>query len=361
LKKPFTLFFILIVIGSCVDRISIEIPNESSVLVVDGLITDEPGPYTVQLTRASNLDTDLTFRKFISAKSVTIFDNLGNSELLTEIELGIYKTKPAGIRGVVGREYHIRIEGRDGKIFESIPEKIKPVGKIDSVYYEFAVRQSSNESSEAGFNVFVDSKGLAESDNLLRWAFAATFQVKTFPEFRQILVREDRIPAPLPCSSYRALNGSIIPIPGKPCECCTCWVTQYEDKPHVSDNQLVSNGNFRRIHLGFIPINPFYFHFQVMVQVRQMSLSRTAFDFWRNIQSQKEGAGSLFQPPSGKARTNIFEINGAEQAQGIFYAAGVNKEIDFLKFPFYPAPSADSTTCLIYKNSTNKRPEEWKD
>jgi Domain of unknown function (DUF4249) len=361
MKKSIALFATLIIIGSCVDRISIQIPNETSVLVVDGLITDEPGPYTVQLTRAANLDSDLTFRKFVTAKSVTILDDLGNSELLKEVELGIYKTNVNGIRGVVGRAYHVRIETRDGKIFESVPEKIKPVGKIDSVYYEFGVRQPFNEQAVGGFNVFVDSKGLPESDNLLRWAFAATFQVETFPELHRVLIKEERVPDPLPCSSYRAFNGTILQIPGKPCDCCTCWVTEYEDKPHASDNQFVTNGNFRRIQLGFIPIDPFHFHFQVMVQVRQMSLSRTAFNFWRNIQSQKEGAGSLFQPPSGKARTNIFEITGAEQAQGIFYAAGVDKKIDFKKFRFEFPPTADSTTCLRYKNSTNLKPPDWVD
>lgn len=38
-----------------------------------------------------------------------------------------------------------------------------------------------------------------------------------------------------------------------------------------------------------------------------MSLSRQAFDYWRIIQAQKEGATSLFQPPTGKTVTTIFE------------------------------------------------------
>ena len=329
---------------------------------MDGLITDEPGPYTVELTRASSINTDLTFRKFVSAKSVMIKDNLGNSEILTEVEPGVYKTKRDGIRGIAGREYHIRIELRDGKIFESVPEKIKSVGKIDSVYYEITAFQPIDGYEEYGYNVFVDAKALAESDNLLRWTFAATFQIKTFPEFHQKHIKEDRFPDPLPCSSYGLLGTfTIVPIPDKPCDCCTCWITQHEDKPHVSDNEFISNGSFRRIKLGYIPINPLYFQFQVMVQVRAMSLSRTAFDFWKNIQSQKEGAGSLFQPPSGKTRTNIFEVNGTEQAQGIFYAAGVNKKIDFVKFQFAFPPAPAYTSCLTYKNSTNIKPEDWKD
>jgi len=359
MKRLLILFITFFSFGSCVDRISIDIPQGAAVLVVDGLITNEPGPYTVQLTRASPLDADLNFRKFVSAKSVTIFDNLGNSEVLKEVELGIYKTNPNGIRGVVGGEYHIRVEGRDGKIFESIPERIKPVGQIDKVYYELVSTQPLDGPTESGYNIYMDSQGLPDSDNLLRWKFSATYLVKTFPELHVVPIGEGFRADPLPCSSFALNGGAVLQVPGKSCDCCTCWVTQYEDKPQISDNQFVSGGNFKRIKLGYVPINNLYFHDKVMIDVRQLSLSRTAFDFWKNIQSQKEGTGSLFQPPSGIVRTNIFEKNGAEQAQGLFYAAGSAKKIIFIKILGTPPPPQVNNSCLLYKNSTTQQPTDW--
>ncbi len=359
MKKSIILIVALILFDSCVDRISIEVPAGGDVLVVDGLITDEPGPYTVEITRAAKLDTDLNFRKFVTAKSVAIFDNLGNSEVLKEVEQGIYQTKPNGIRGVVGREYHVRVEGRDGKIFESVPEMIKPVGKIDSVYYEAVSFQPADAPTTYGFDIYMDSKGLPDSDNQLRWRFSATYLVKTFPELHVVPIGEGFAPDPLPCSSFRLSNGAVLPVPGKPCDCCTCWVTQFEEKPHVSDNQFVSNGNFRRVKLGYMPISNLYFYEKVMIEVKQLSLSRTAFDFWKNIQAQKEGTGSLFQPPSGTVRTNIFEKNGAEQAQGLFYAAGSNKKIVFIVIPGTPAPAQVNNTCLSYKYATTQQPIDW--
>jgi Domain of unknown function (DUF4249) len=359
MSKSIILFIILILFDSCIERINFEIPDGGSMLVVDGVITDERGPYTVQLTRASNLDTDLKFRKFISAKRVAIYDDLGNFEVLEEADLGIYKTKSDGIRGVTGREYHVRIDMLDGKVFESVPEKIKPVGRIDSVYYERVSFQPIDAPTEYGFNIFMDSKGLSDSDNLLRWKFSAIYLVETFPELHTEKIGQADVPDPLPCSSYKVVNGSILQIYGKECECCTCWVTQPEDQPYVSDNQIISDSNFRRINLGYIPINSLYFQNKVMVDVRQMSLSQTAFDFWKSIQAQKEGTGSLFQPPSGKIKSNIFEINGTEEAQGIFYAAGVDKKIVFIKIPGTPPPAPVKNTCLSYKNSTNQKPADW--
>jgi len=359
MRKSIILFVMLILFDSCVDRISIEVPAGGDVLVVDGLITDEPGPYTVEITRAAQLDTDLNFRKFVTAKSVAIFDNLGNSEILKEVEQGIYQTKPNGIRGVVGREYHVRVETRDGRVFESIPEEIKPVGKIDTVYYEQVSFQPIDAPTTYGFDIYMDSKGLPDSDNQLRWKFSATYLVKTFPELHTVLIGENMVPDPLPCSSFRLNNGSVVPVPGKPCDCCTCWVTQFEDKPHVSDNQFVSNGNFKRIKLGYVPFTNLYFYDKVMIEVKQLSLSRTAFDFWKNIQAQKEGTGSLFQPPSGTVRTNIFEKNGAEQAQGLFYAAGASKKVIFITIPGTPAPAQVNNSCLLYQYSTTQQPTDW--
>ena len=359
MKRSIVVFIFLVLLGSCIDRINIEIPEGGSLLVVDGLITDEPGPYTVQVTRASKLDADLNFRKFVSAKNVTILDNLGNSEVLTEIEPGIYKTKPNGIRGVIGREYHVRVEGRDGKVFESVPEEIKAVGKIERVYYEKVAFQPLDGPTEYGFDIYMDAKGLPGSDNLMRWKFSATYLVKTFPELHIIPVGESFVPDPLPCSSYALVNGAPLPVPGKSCDCCTCWVTQYENKPKVSDNQIVSNNTFQRIKLGYVPISNLYFYDKVMLEVNQLSLSQTAFDFWKGIQSQKEGTGSLFQPPSGVVRTNIFQKNGDEPAQGIFYAAGSNKNITFIKIDGTPAPTPINNTCLSYRYSTTQKPIDW--
>jgi hypothetical protein len=105
MRKMRMLMVALILLSSCIDRLNIKVPDSNaSQLVVDGLITDELGPYLINLSLSTKVDGFLQFRKLVTAKRVTIFDNVGNSEDLTLIETGIYQTKPNGIRGVVGRE-----------------------------------------------------------------------------------------------------------------------------------------------------------------------------------------------------------------------------------------------------------------
>jgi Domain of unknown function (DUF4249) len=362
MRRVISSLTIAMLLCSCVDRIDITIPTTELPVVIDGLITDEPGPYTVQITRASTLDGFLKFRKFVSAKSVTLFDNVGNSEQMTEIESGVYQTKANGIRGVVGREYSLKIEMRDGKVYESIPDKMNPAGGVDKVYYEFETFQPIGNPTQYGFRIYADAQSAAGGNNLFRWKFRGTFEIDTYPLLHTVgLEGNPCVPDPRPCG-----NSS----PNGDCTCCRCWVDVSENVPRVSDNQFVSNGIFKKIEIGYIPLEYFPFQIKYRVEAQQMSLSRVAFDYWRTIQSQKEGTSSLFQPPTGKLRSNFFERNGNSEIQGIFYAASVKKKQIYISNSDLPIEiEVDTWNCLegliaedcrlAYPFSSTDKPADW--
>lgn len=359
----------LVLISSCIDRIEIKVPDSySSQLVVDGLITDEPGPYTVRLTKATRIEKFLEFsREDVTQANVTIIDNVGNSELLKEVTSGVYETRPDGIRGVVGREYSVRIETKEGKIYESIPDKMNPVGEIDNLYYEYETFQPLSAPEEYGFRFYIDTEAIPNIDNFVRWKFTGIFRVDAEPKLHTVFMCS---PDPRPCSGLVFVDGGLKRV-GE-CTCCTCWVTRYETKPHVSDNQFVRDGDIKRIEVGYVPIEFFPFQQRYRVEVKQMSLSREAYDYWRIIQPQKEGAASLFQPPTGKTRTNVFAKYGNEEVQGLFYASSVKKRQIYLTNADVPVnlrvPRWDceddgtiAESCLLaFKNSSNKPPADWK-
>ncbi len=178
--KTLALFISLVVIGSYVDRISIPTPSEySRNLIIDGLITNEPGPYTVKISQAMKIDAALPLGLPASVKKITLFDNAGNSEVLEEKDKGIYQTSPTGMQGVVGREYYIQVEANDGYVFESLPDKMNPVGQVDSIYYEFETRQPEDRPTEYGYRIFIDAHTTSGNDNFLRWKFTGTYVVET--------------------------------------------------------------------------------------------------------------------------------------------------------------------------------------
>ena len=377
MKKSGIFFLLIVLLVSCIDRIQITVPDSYiSQLVVDGLITDELGPYTVRLTKTTRIEKFLEFnQEYVVGASVTIYDDIGNKEVLEEKEDGVYQSRANGMQGVIGREYSIVIKTKDGKVYESVPDKMSSVGELDSLYYEFESYLPLNDQTRYGFRFYIDANGLPDIDNLVRWKFTGVFEIDAYPELHTTpCTAGPCCPDPRPCSGFKVsqLDGETLLRVGE-CTCCTCWVTKEEDKPHVSDNQFVSNGDVKKLEVGFVPLE--YFPFQkgkYRGEIMQMSLSKQAFDYWRLIQAQKEGAASLFQPPTGKIRSNIFEKNGDGQVLGIFYASAVKRKQMYLtqkdikvKFSSVPLWACEkgiiAESCILaFPNSSNQRPADWK-
>ncbi|MEK6780241.1 MAG: DUF4249 domain-containing protein [Bacteroidota bacterium] len=388
--KRFFIFFVgWALTDACVDRINFDIPGQfSNDLVVDGLITDEPGPYTVKLSRSIKVDDTRPLGIPVNAKSISIHDNAGNSETLNKISTGFYQTKPDGIQGVIGREYFIRIEMDDGNIFESLPDKMNPVGAIDSIYYDFESYQPETAPTAYRYRIYIDAHNTPEGSNYFRWKFNGTYEVETLPQYTHCPDSPCSY-CPTECSGYAWVDGELkkgyaynpktkkVEYFGLECTCCRCWVTAPEAKPKVSDLQISASGKFVKVEMGTIPVNFYTFFEKYRVEILQMSLSRVSFDYWKAIESQKDASGSLFQPITGKIPTNIFEKNNAQGVQGIFYASATTKKqiyldknthrveiyvpLDGCTVPWRAgAIGKDCRIAFPGSTSTTQKPEDWK-
>jgi hypothetical protein len=163
--------------------------------------------------------------------------------------------------------------------------------------------------------------------------------------------------------------------------------------PKVSDEQISANNIFRGVNVGSIPVEFWPFWDKTQVKVEQLSLSKNAFDFWKTIEDQQEGATSLFQPAAGKIISNVIHKNGTEKTQGFFYATAIvqksifisTKEIPlgssvvppapglpprYIPKPadppeyvaeYYTEPFIVRESCLLaFRHSTTEKPADWK-
>ncbi|MDQ3110570.1 MAG: DUF4249 domain-containing protein [Bacteroidota bacterium] len=106
---------ISILISSCTKVIDIDLNSKDPQLVIEGNISDQPGPYTVSLTQTVNFSAGNSF-PVVSGASVTISDNASNSEVLVETSPGIYQTTI--LQGVPGRTYYLNVVA-NGKTYTS--------------------------------------------------------------------------------------------------------------------------------------------------------------------------------------------------------------------------------------------------
>lgn len=351
IRNSILLFCALLLVGACIDRLHFDAESiDGGAIVVQGSITTKPGPYTVKLSQASNADDNLFFKSPISAREVILSDDVGNVEKLTSEEAGTYHTSLNGIQGVVGRKYSLRIELVDGSVFESIPDEMKPVGHIDSLYYQFESRQPINMPTEYGFHVYIDAQN--ESD-FVRWRFTGTFKADAFPQYHSINNQCKTLPDPPPCSGFTQV-GQYEFIKTGECTCCTCWVSDGDEKPRLNDETITTNGTFKKIEMAYIPFDALRFQYKkYMLKVEQMSLSREAYEFWKLIRDQKDAESNIFQPAIGKIRTNFVSTNSDKKLIGIFYASAIEEKILFITGanPRVPYPEFDipiNQSCFFY-------------
>jgi hypothetical protein len=361
---------VFIILSACVEQIDFDVPSAEFQTVVEGMISDGPGPYTVKISKGISLDADSVYRLPMSDAKVKLYDDEGNVEDFKEANPGEYKTSRF-IQGRIGHAYHIVIETEDGKIFESEPDHLKPVGEIENIRYEFEARTIVKPYGEVEanvFNIFVDANGGVGDDNFVRWVFTGTYKVVTTPELHETW-NPPYTPYknPPPCSGYRLIGGPIgsggLLEQFGDCTCCTCWANHFESIPQLSDVQLVSNNQFKNIKVGEVPVNSVTFYDKYMIEVEQMSLTRKAFDFFRLVRVQKEAAASLFQPPSGEIKGNINSVNSNQSVVGFFWSSSVKKKTIFIHrsdvpYPITPLPIVKEP-CTVYRNSSTIKPANW--
>ena len=130
-------FFLLLlsVIGfACQKVIDVDLNSAAPQIVIEGNISDSPGPYYVTLSKTINFDQPNTFPP-VTGAHVVISDIVGNSELLTEASPGTYRTSV--IQGTPGRTYTLDVTS-EGKEYIATSTMPAPVN-IDSLTLDYIV------------------------------------------------------------------------------------------------------------------------------------------------------------------------------------------------------------------------------
>lgn len=183
-RKHIVVWPVVLIIFACVDRLPYNLKNNPAfIVVVDGSISDQPGPYTIRLTRAFDIEAKLSPRVELSARRVVLSDNAGNLEEVNEVEQGIYQTSPTGIRGKVGNAYKLRIELFDGRVYESLPDTLYAPGKVEKIMHEFREKIVDGKRTYS-FEIKANSTSGETANYRQLLKFVGTFQSKTNPELK---------------------------------------------------------------------------------------------------------------------------------------------------------------------------------
>jgi len=357
---------LVLLVSGCIDPFSVNTMSEEPVLVVDGLITDQPGPYTVRLSWTSGTSETDAPALVVTGADVRISDGNGLSVRLTESVPGTYVTDSAAIRGQIGHTYTLSISA-DGQEYQSTEEPLVSAGRVDTVYSEYEeniIHQTDPTQPQDALTFFVD--GFADPEypeGLTRWRWTGIYEVLTHPELHTTIEAEVRVPAPLPCSGYIRDGFGIKQI--DECTCCTCWISEYSHTAVVSSNLFVMDNTFNRVAVSRIPVDRWRFYQKYYIEVEQLSVSEDVYEFWSRVSTQQQGVRNLFQPNAVKVQGNIrCTSDPHREVYGIFGASAIVRNSAFVSRNDLPKRVGQSDTIMFdcryaFENAVNVRPPFW--
>ncbi len=322
-------------ITSCIEHYWPEIDKYDNLVVVDGGINDQPGPYTIKLSLSSPIDTAI-FKPYTNCE-VVFLDDEGAIETLIEMEPGIYRTNENGIQGIAGKKYKLRIHTPDEDIYESDYEQLLSSEKIDEVYGIIENRQVEGYIHDLeGYQFYVDTE-LAKSDtNYYLWRLEATYHYQSDFTIRWIFDGE--------------LNWSY-----NPDTLFNCWSTYFVDDFFTMSTAELQIPKIEAFPLHYVNTQTRQLSVKYSLLVRQYTMNKEAFEFWDALRKQNESQGSLYSSQPYQVRGNVYNINNeSEPVLGYFMVAGLDEKRIFVDRPqvpvkfYYPVCDLDQADFEAY-------------
>jgi hypothetical protein len=305
----FALFF------SCVRKINPPIRQADSKLVVEGMITTDPAPYSIKLSYSGSFtnlyNLSQTFTKYyITDAKVTIEDDLGDSTPCEWIGLGTYQSTDSNFVGIIGRTYILKIYLTNGKVYVSKPETITAVPPIDSL----TIFHDTTHITDVRPDQFIISAHTHDQPgpkNYYRWTASGYIARKSW--------------------------GGSCSFPYGPCgdpfSClchAQCDVYSADNDVNILSDQLIDGREIVQPAF-YVPI---YWFGKDFVQVDQYSLSQDAYIFWQQYLAQTNRTGSVLDPEPAPLLGNIYnKSDSSDIALGFFSASAVaTKKIIIIPF-----------------------------
>jgi hypothetical protein len=305
MKKIFyiLLFFLLLLLNSCITQFTPQTSEDKEILVVEGLITDQPGTSNIKLSKSLPLGGS-TAAKPLSGYIVTVSDDLGSIVTFSEESEGYY-TPPTSFRGEVGRIYtlHVNTNSVSNNLkYESIPVEMRAVPLIDSVFYEKLTLTSDGSSTpQEGCQVYVNTHDKSDQCKFYRWEFEETWEF-----ILPYVVPNER-----------------------------CWISSNSDVINIKNTSVLAEDKINRFPLYLISNHSDRLKVKYSILVKQYSLNEDEYLYWEKLQNISQQVGGLYDIIPSSISSNVYSPDDPnETVLGYFSVSASTTKRLFIKDHF---------------------------
>ncbi len=311
------IFLLTIQLVSCVKTFAPDLSKYDELLVVDGEITNTPGPYVVKLSLSARPQETPKFKPYSNCK-VEITDNLGNRFNLHESGYGVYKTDSLDLTGVVGRSYKLSIVTPDHELYESNMEMIQEPLKIKSLYAEFQHKDEDPKDyffSRDGYQFYLDTEPSSTTDNFLFWKLQCTYKFN----------------ADLPIRYY--YDGKIQNVLHMD-TLNTCYRTESIPDYFLMNTNTTGQSEVTRFPLHFVDNYTKALTIRYSLKAVQYRLGRGAFEYWSAVKKIRDAGGNIYTAQPYQIKNNLMNKTHPEKnALGYFTVGGTDEKRIFVNHP----------------------------
>jgi hypothetical protein len=295
---------ILFVFNGCITQFIPAAGKSADILVVEGLITDQPGQNAIKLSISMPLGLRSVARP-LSGGSVTVSDDTGSDFNFSETIEGTYVPDP-DFRGIIGRTYTLHVNSgpsRKNVNYVSIPVLLKQVPPIDTVFYEKVVlgRAADGYPSDEGCQIYLATHDPENQCKFFRWEYEETWEFS--------------LPYIVPNSH--------------------CWTTEYSTNINIKNTSSLSEDKIVKFPLNFVTNNTDRLKEKYSILVKQYSLNEEEYGYWEKLQNITEQVGSLYDITPESIPSNVLCIDKPdEKVLGYFSVSSVKLKRIFIKDQF---------------------------
>jgi hypothetical protein len=312
-KRSIGFLILVLVFWTCIDPYVPSFKGYDSLLVVDGLVTDENLSCRVRLSKT--MQAQNTTPEIVPDATVSIRDESDNTNYLLNFNNGYYKSDSLTFKAVVGRSYSLHITTWEGFEYESDKCTMLPVADIDSVYFKKDVEFINNGTeSQDGIRIYLNSKSGIEN-GYSRWAFIETWKFS--------------VPNP---KRYDYLGGGNVALISDIKK--YCWKTKLSDQIIIPSSFSANNGTVQNQPILFIaPAKSDRLMLGYSILVKQYSISERENEYWNNLKKVNESGSDIFASQPFSVKSNIRNINNPkEKVLGFFQVSAEKQKRIFIPF-----------------------------
>jgi hypothetical protein len=296
MKRLMTIVMVGLIYFGCTKPL--ELPDtkpNATILVVEGdVIAGNNAENTFYLSRLKTLQGKDSIPELNALIEIVSKD--GTRWQVKQVGKGTYKST---LNIPTDKGISLRIQTVDGKVYETPYQTPLVTPAIDSVTY-----QQVNE----GMKVFAHTHDPKNNTRYYRWTYEETWERHAWFE-----------------TYHDYINGSIVDRPASN-QIFACWKTAIAPTIILDNSTSLSNDVISYKNITTIPYLSEKLYVRYSILVRQIALSKEAYEFWSILRKNTELTGTLFDPQPSQLSTNITCTNDPSRSAIGYVSVGTIAE-----------------------------------